>query len=312
MENFVVTVDEGAVNTNGNQDSADSDLKRQDKAGTACMHRGGSCNPDQAKKLVFEHWKQLDRQCKRRFPQNENLAHEALLFVLKHLEVNEWQRIRTWKGSGRFQTFLTTLASRLLTDYTRKKFGYIRMPKWLTDKKDPIWSAAYRLLMVEQNQRHEVVNLLQTNQPSRERWFLEEVVSTIQTRCHACASESNVPIEHCKEPESSHSAPEIELSIHDGEILEALGMFLDVRNQADTPNPTERIKEIVTRLKPHMELTEEDCMLLRLRYVNGIKMKEIVRLLNFKGDPYKRYHKIFRSLRSAFQKAGLLDVLWID
>jgi hypothetical protein len=45
-----------------------------------------SITPEQAKAKVVEHWDHLDALAKRRFPKDENLAHEALLYVLKNLE----------------------------------------------------------------------------------------------------------------------------------------------------------------------------------------------------------------------------------
>lgn len=270
--------------------------------------------PEQAKELVFEHWAQIDALCKWRFPGNENLAHEALLFVLQKLEANDWQRICSWQKSGRFQTFLSTLVSRLLTDFTRKKFGHIRIPKWLSSMSDPIWQKAWRLLMVEGFQRHEAVNLLQTNQPTRERWFLEEVMGTINARCHpnARTAEQSVSLEQCNELGSDNLAPDVELSISDGEILEALSKLLIAQDDGDSLLEPSRVSELVARLHPHVEIEEEDRMFLRLRFVDGLEIKEIVQLLKLKGDPYKRMNKVLRSLRGAFKKAGLMDDLRTD
>jgi hypothetical protein len=110
--------------------------------------------PEQAKAKVLEHWNYLDALSKRRFPKSENLAHERLLYVLENLEANEWKRVRAWQGLGHFLPFITTLASRLLTDFARTKFGYIRKPAWLAEKRDPLWDTAYRLLMLDQAAQH--------------------------------------------------------------------------------------------------------------------------------------------------------------
>jgi hypothetical protein len=86
---------------------------------------GSSITPEQAKAKVIEHWGHLDALAKRRFPKDENLAHEALLYVLKNLEADDWRRVCTWRGVGSFLPFMATLASRLLTDFTRTKFGVV-------------------------------------------------------------------------------------------------------------------------------------------------------------------------------------------
>jgi hypothetical protein len=101
---------------------------------------------EQAKEKVFEHWKQLNVLSRRRFPSDENLALEGLNYVLKKLEANDWQRVRAWEGHSDFLAFITTVTVRLLTDFRREKFGYIRKPVWLQVKNDPVWDLAYRLL----------------------------------------------------------------------------------------------------------------------------------------------------------------------
>lgn len=264
--------------------------------------------PEQAKEQVFANWSRLEDLCKRRFPTSENLAHEGLLYVLEQLEANEWQRVRTWGGTGRFLTYLLTLAARLLTDFTRSRFGHIRMPEWLSEKKDPVWSGAYRLLMVEGFERREAVEILQMRHPARERWFIEEVVATIRARCRTPTRvrEPGVPIEENREFASNEYSPESELGITEREMLAAIRELLDARDPSDAPN-TQRVIELVKQLRPYMKITEEDRMFLRLRHIDGLQMKEIVKLLGVKGDAYKRYHRILSSLREAWLQAGLLS-----
>lgn len=93
----------------------------------------------------LDHWHQLDALARRRFPKDQNLAHEGLLYVLRHLEAEDWRRVRIWEGLGQFLPFLSTLAARLLMDFARTRFGHIRRPAWLTEKQDPLWDTAYRL-----------------------------------------------------------------------------------------------------------------------------------------------------------------------
>ena len=105
-------------------------------------------------------------------------------------------------GVGSFLPFMTTLASRLLTDFTRTGFGHLRKPLWLTEKSDPLWDLAYRLLIVENYAWHEVIERLSLGEPQRERWFIEEVVTTIRTRCPlVCQEQSALPPHSC--PRSS-------------------------------------------------------------------------------------------------------------
>jgi hypothetical protein len=79
-----------------------------------------SITSEQAKVKVFEHWDHLNGLANRRFPKDENLAHEALLYVLKGLEADEWKRVRSWRGLGHFLPFITLLAARYSSANTLK------------------------------------------------------------------------------------------------------------------------------------------------------------------------------------------------
>jgi hypothetical protein len=258
---------------------------------------------EQAKAKVFEHWGHLDALAKRRFPKDENLAHEALLYMLKNLEADDWRRVCTWRGSGHFLPFMTTLASRLLTDFTRTKFGHLRKPAWLTEKSDPLWDLAYRLLIVENYARHEVIERLSLGEPQRERRFIEEVVTTLRTRCPREPQYREQSTEAGAEQADVELSPEAQLGIQEKEVLEAMSAYL----QGDHSSITPRVSELLARLKGCLHLSEEDRLLLRLRYQEGLKMVAIVQLLNLQGDPYKRLNKLISQLREACQEVGLLS-----
>lgn len=261
---------------------------------------------EQAKKEVFEHWEHLKRLSRKRFPHDENLALEGLDYVLQSLEANDWQRVRAWQGQANLLSFITVVASRLLTDFRREKFGYARKPAWLNSESDPLWNLAYQLLVVENYPRQETVEMLRTSEPSREPWFFEKVVSTVLKRCRKQPQfrEKTLPIEELSEHPSAVPAPDEALISQDEENLETLLYLLLV--QADSDPPPE-IKPLLTRIKPYIHLTEEDRLLLRLHYVDGLNIGNITKLLDLKGDPYKRLNKITEHLRRACQRAGLLN-----
>jgi hypothetical protein len=260
--------------------------------------------PEQAKAQMLAHWHHLDALGRRRFPKDENLAHEALLYVLGHLEAGAWRRVRAWQGLGHFLPFLGTLASRLLTDFTRTRFGHLRKPVWLAEKDDPLWDTAYRLLVVEKWARHEAIEQLLLSAPERERWFIEEVVTTIRTRCPQEPPSLEYPTEDGLESADEGLGPEAQLRIQDKEMLEALQAYLQAQGDSD-PHVSPRVSELLTRLHAHLRLTEEDRLLLKLRYQDGMKMPAIVRLLHLQGDPYKRINKLIAQLRKACSLQGL-------
>lgn len=260
-----------------------------------------------AKAQVFAHWYLLEALARRRFPTNDNLASEAGLYVLSRLQDGDWRRVRTWEGMGRFSSFLTTLASRLLIDFSREKFGYIRKPAWLAKQTDPLWDLAYRLLLVDGYQRHQAVEILSLRYPERSRWFLAEAVATVLQRCPSQPryQEQQVPMESCPEPAAGEDGPEQALEVQDKELLEALHACLDAAGPP-APAVSHRVADMLERLEPHLRLGEEDRLLLRLRYVDGLRIQAIARLLHLKGDPYKRLDKLLGQLREACRRAGVL------
>ncbi|MCG8316076.1 MAG: hypothetical protein MI976_22920 [Pseudomonadales bacterium] len=274
-------------------------------------------SPAQAKEQVLAHWDYLDRLCQRRFPNNCNLAHEGLLFIMEHFENDDWKRIRTWQGKGRFSTYLTTLGSRLLTDFQRKKQGHIRLPSWLQEKQDPIWVHTYQLLIVEGFNHQEVISKLQTTYPDKEDWFLEEIISTVRSRCDTRNNclEPEVGIENIPDLGTTSAAPERSLAVDQEELTAVVWQLLQEQQSFQSSSEKladkaieNRINVICRRLRPHLHLSSDDTLLLRLRFIDGYSMTKISQLMKLEGDPYKRLHKIIHGLRIAFQKSGINEI----
>jgi hypothetical protein len=67
--------------------------------------------------------------------------------------------------------------------------------------------------------------------------------------------------------------------IQGSEMVEALQGYLQGEGDADAPVSL-CVSEFLTRLRGLLDLTEEDRLLLRLRYRDGLTMPAIVRLLH--------------------------------
>ncbi len=257
-----------------------------------------------AKKLVFAHWDFLLHLAMRRFPNDDNTAHQALDHVLERLQENGWRRIRTWEGQGKFATFLGVLAGRLMTDYVRKVYGHQRPPKWLIEKTDPIWMEAYRVLILERFERQEAIGLLETRHPETTPQTIRRIVAEVLSRCPARGryqDSHGVTLDDIAEPVSPTLTPEAELEPKSQELLEALEGY--IRGETGIP---EEARALLEKLQLHLQLSVEERLFLRLRYCEGLKMTQIARLLHIKGDPYKRLHKILGRVRTACETAGII------
>ena len=261
--------------------------------------------PAAAKAAVWEHWEDLRRFCQQRFRGNPVLAEEGLNYILDALATDEWARVRAWRGPSTLLTFLVVMARRLITDFERQKYGHVREPKWLHEKSDPVWHAAYRLLVVQQYAAHEATEILM-NDASRERGFVDEVVRTVQARCNRLqvretASQAIDPDDDAF-PAMARTPLEVLIEKEQDRLAAALSEFVVGGSTAPLRDD---VREVLARLKPHLELSAEDCMLLKL-HCDGVKISVIAQLLHLDGDPYKRLKRLLRQIEDACKQAGVL------
>lgn len=262
-------------------------------------------NPDEAKKTLWQHWERLDELARRRYPGKEEEAGEALLYVLNKLEEKNWRRLCTWQGEGSFIAFLAVVVRRLFTDFDRHKHGQQHTPKWLQQKNDSIWHAAYRLLVVQSFSRQEAIETLVSDR-SRERWFIEEVAHTILARCNqrvktAVRIEGEVELDSY--PNDQDPGPLNQLVQNDDERI--AHMLLDYIDKDDEGSLPPDIQDKLARLKSFLHLDDEDRLIARLHIVDGVNLQVVKRMLQLNGDIYRRYNKIIKAVREACQRAGL-------
>ena len=259
-----------------------------------------------AKNLVFDHWNFMISLTRKRFPNDTDMGDQALSYVLDKLEEQEWQRIRGWDGCGSFATFLAVLATRLMTDFVRSKFGYHRPPAWLREKKGILWEKAFRLCTVEKYERREAIEVLYSEVSEMSRDALEEIVNTVYSKCtkQARFSEGNIGIDQIEESPSKDD--DMRDKINNKQLIEVLVEYIDSDiNNVDTL-VDDTIRDLLGHLKLHLNMTDEDRLLLRLRFCEGLKIKEISQMLHLEGNPYKRINGLIDDLRNACQQCGLV------
>jgi hypothetical protein len=262
---------------------------------------------DDAKQLVFDQWQFLSRLAERRFPNDDNMAQEALLFVLGKLEVDQWKRVRAWEGQGAFHTFLAVLTARLMTDYTRSKYGHHRTPTWVNRKNDPVWTKAYQLIIFQKYSRLDAIEILMASYRGRQRWYFEEMVATVLANNNrpVRAIESQVPFD-AVEYMSAFEAPENTSNISQKVLLEAVIEYLS-NDEDSQDNENQEVQRLLSLLNIELSLSEEDKLLLRMRYCDGMTIAAITKALNLKGDIYKRINKLIRHLTNACTQMGVMD-----
>ncbi len=262
---------------------------------------------DDAKQLVFDQWQFLSRLAERRFPNDDSMAQEALLFVLEKLEAGEWKRVRAWEGQGAFHTFLAVLTARLMTDYTRSKYGHHRTPTWINRKNDLVWTKAYQLIIFQKYSRLDAIEILMASYRGRDRWYFEEMVATILAKNNrpVRAIETQVPID-AVEYLSAFQSPDNTSDISQKVLLEAVIEYLNSDENSEE-NENQEVQRLLSLLNIELSLSEEDKLLLKMRYCDGMTISAITKALDLKGDIYKRINKLIRHLTNACTQMGVLD-----
>jgi DNA-directed RNA polymerase specialized sigma24 family protein len=259
-----------------------------------------------AKNLVFDHWNFMTSLARKRFPNDNDMGDQALSYVLDKLEEQAWQRIIGWDGGGSFATFLAVLTTRLMTDFVRSRFGYHRPPAWLKEKKDALWQKAFKLCTVEKYERQEALEVLCSETSEKSRDEIEAIVNLVYAKCtkQARFSEGNVDIDQIQE--SASMDDDKQDKINNKQLIEVLMECIQADDsQADEP-VDESIKDLLGDLKTRINLSDEDRLLLRLRFCKGLKINEISQMLQLEGNLYKRINGLIEELRNACRQCGLV------
>jgi hypothetical protein len=268
------------------------------------------------KNKVFDYWDHINTLADRRFPNDKNLQLEASQYVLEELATNDWQKVRAFKGEH-FTGFITKTTLNLLSDFWRKKFGKECVNTWLKQQTEPLYKIAYQLLVKDKYSKRETIEILLMTEPTRERWKIQEVVSEVLSNCPIKGEIKEISLEGSEYSEYSDEEnpfdnyTSLETQFEDESrhaLLEMLLVFLRGKsNNNDTIAP--EVKKLLAYLGQSVPLTEEDCLLLKLRFSSGLTLDKIAQLFDStKSQNYKRIKKhIMLRLSNALKKLGFVE-----
>lgn len=135
--------------------------------------------------LVFNEasMKAFEKLASKRF--NEGvLAEEAVTHVLEGLSADDWARCKAFKGNAKPATYLYSLASNLVEEFARKRFGRPRPPTWLQEQGE-LWVQMWKMLCLERQLLPSILDRL-SSRGTREESVLKEVARTIKARMPNC------------------------------------------------------------------------------------------------------------------------------
>lgn len=286
---------------------------------------------DAYKKKVFDHWELLREVARKKFPahnreQLSSLADEGLSYVLNKLEEDHWLRIREYRGQSSFERYLAQVAQRLLGDFTRQKFGRLRVPEKLK-RLGPLWERAYKKLCWERLPVTAVIeDLRNTSDQKSDPIAFWEIVSAIRAKIIHCGalftsqilqSESDFPdsIDVKKFMESAAQTPSIEdaaTADQHARLLKVIADWLSPDRIAE-PNHNPDDSPLAVTLQKFVEslqLTDEEQLLLRLVFHEGKEVAEAGQELGLnQNQTHGRLRRLLARIRSALESAGLAQAL---
>jgi DNA-directed RNA polymerase specialized sigma subunit len=195
-----------------------------------------------------------------------------------------------------------------MTDYARSKFGHLRPPTWIKNKNDPVWTRAYKLIVFENNSRQDAIEILTASHPTRDRWYFEEMIATILAKSNRSvrAIESQIPIEAIADDNANEDVEPVYES-NNKELLEAVIGYLSNDEESMSDAEDFQVKRLMSLLNIELSMSQEDKLLLKMRYCDGMSIAAISKILNLQGDTYKRINKLIKHLSNACIQMGVLE-----
>ncbi|MGD8570263.1 MAG: hypothetical protein PVJ39_19405 [Gammaproteobacteria bacterium] len=275
--------------------------------------------------LVFQSgWLQkLDQLAARRFGAG-GLAEEASSYVIEQLSADNWDKLSSFKGNCKPETFLHTVTANYLEEFSRKRFGRPRPPEWLK-RQGELWVQVWKLVCLERQMIQSVIDHL-SGQTLREPGFIQHIITTVKARLPWCGDSNREIMLETKndsdDPDydpSHHIAheqtPDDELTENAfGDLLLMLsGLFANPVNQdhfgdvamSSAGKMAGNHVHILQSLQQKIDLTDEERVLLRMIYQDGMKKSAAAKALGMQEHlPGRILKRALGKINLAFQEVG--------
>lgn len=216
---------------------------------------------------ILAHWDLINLMSKKRF-HSDALAEEAALYVIDALQKDNWKKVAAFSGRSTLKTFLRSLIFRLLEDFARQKFGRKQPPSWVK-KLGGVYLYLYKVLCLQRLDEVSAVEAALTRLSACLRREIEDAVFTILEKIPDCRKHQSVEVEyrdgHAGQLENSET-PEMHL-----EKKQKKRVFSELFNQLFDKDVDQEVL---------IELTGEEKLLIRMRYVDGLSTKVMAEMLD--------------------------------
>jgi DNA-directed RNA polymerase specialized sigma24 family protein len=267
----------------------------------------------------------LDKLAQKRFC-NSVLAEECSAYVLDALSKDNWQRCEKYQGLSKPTTFLYSVSTHLIEEFSRSKFGRPRPPSWL-HRQGELWVSLWRAICLERQLVPAVIDRFKSQNFDVE--LVTEAIRVIKGRIPNCGQEGTNPIMENPGDEADlinqmeaddmlmddrrfkfeHESGDLIHSLlksimtEEGEAIEA---------DCETCGPHELSDEHLERLKQikaSLSLTDKEKILMRMVYVDGLSKTKAAKALNI---PSHQGGKLINSVLERIKNVFLQCQLDID
>ncbi|HHB75235.1 MAG TPA: hypothetical protein ENK84_01645 [Desulfobulbus sp.] len=264
------------------------------------------------KQALTAAWPLINSIAGQRFA-SDTLAEEAALYVLNRLEEDDYHRLRAFSGRAKFSTYLSSLCIRLLEDFSRKKYGRLRPPTWVTDL-GGIWLVLFRLLCLQRLAVADAVETVIARSGNHLRAEVENAAWKILERIIHCGrhqgSEVSLDDPHGKtlqDQAKMHSAipnPEQQVLTKEREI------FFELLFSGNTQGISEVSAESVFTDKVSLDLDAQERLLLKLCFQDDLSVTRAGEMLGLNANQvHGKLRRLLSRLRHEFDRAGISDEL---
>ena len=264
----------------------------------------------------------LDKVCLKRFSQT-GLADEAAAYVIQELSSNNWEKCQSFTGQAKPETYLYTLTGNLIEEFARKRFGRARPPEWLKREGD-LWVSIWKMVCLERQMPQTVADHFET-MGHRSKTLVLGVIKTIKGRLPWCGSSNReIPASMICSFGDDDIEPEIESEHTLEQALEAdqledyLLIVHELLNNIFCPsNQTYSNIKLFTDIESQqifikcLALSNEETLLLKMAYQEGIKLNVIAKSLNLPSyQPGRLLKGVLKRIESALTQANFpMDAL---
>jgi hypothetical protein len=267
------------------------------------------------KQEITAHWLLINRIAERRFI-DSNCAEEAALYVINLLEEDDCRRLRTFSGRAKFSTFISSLTIRILEDFSRKKFGRVRPPGWITVL-GGIWVTLFQLLCLQRLNVVEAIETLKSRVADSKKQQVEKTAWTILEKVNNCGKHQGleVPFDDAGEGQTNdqdnmvdhHDSPEVHFLKNERRILFEL-IFKGVTKTKDVQSSAER--SFMTILKTPIQMSAKERLLLKLCFQDQLSVTKAGEMLGLNANQsHGKLRRLLIRLRDEFDRAGIGDEL---